>query len=429
MGGVLDALPINLAPEQADAVRMAAKVKAMVLTGGPGTGKTTILNAIINVYRNAGAKVLMAAPTGRAAKRMSEACGAEAKTIHRLLEYSPMEDGFGRSEDNPLSCSLLVVDEASMMDTMLMYHLVKAVPAGSSFILIGDVNQLPSVGPGNVLRDIIASGVMPVAELKKVFRQDNGEIITNAHRINNGEMPVIRRGETDFYFFRQDDPSAAADLIVDLVKNSIPGKFGIPSSEIQVLAPMLRGAAGVNHLNERLQSELNPSPPVLKRGERFFKRGDKVMQMRNNYDHDVYNGDIGIVEGSSEEDRTLNVNFDGRTVCYSWDETDELVPAYAISIHKSQGGEYPAVVIPLMMQHYVMLQRNLVYTAVTRGKKLVVIVGEYKAVAMAVKNNHIRPRYTRLAYRLAPDRRPLRPDMLPGWEMTDSLSTDIGDDL
>ena len=429
VGEVLAALPLKLAQEQKEAVMMAAGAKAMVLTGGPGTGKTTILNAIINVYKRAGAKVLMAAPTGRAAKRMSETCGTEAKTIHRLLEYSPMEDGFGRNEDNPLSCSLLVVDEASMMDTMLMYHLVKAIPSGSAFILIGDVNQLPSVGPGNVLRDIIASGIMPVAELTKVFRQGNGEIISNAHRINNGEMPVIRHGQTDFYFFRQDDPQAAAELIVDIVKNRIPGKFAIPSSEIQVLAPMLRGAAGVNHLNERLQSELNPTRPVLKRGERIFKCGDKVMQLRNNYDHDVYNGDIGIVEGASEEERTLSVNFDGRTVCYSWEETDELVPAYAISIHKSQGGEYPAVVIPLMMQHYVMLQRNLVYTAVTRGKKLVVIVGEYKAVAMAVKNNHIRPRYTRLAYRLAPGRRPLRPEMLPGGEMQVHLSTDSGEDL
>ncbi|MBQ8664649.1 MAG: ATP-dependent RecD-like DNA helicase, partial [Mailhella sp.] len=367
---VIDKMPMQLAEEQKNAVYTAAQSKVMVLTGGPGTGKTTILNAIIKVFQEVRAKILLAAPTGRAAKRMSETSGLEAKTIHRLLEYSPQEDGFNRNENNPLACGLLVVDEASMMDTMLMYHLVKAAPAGATFILVGDVNQLPSVGPGNVLRDVIASGVVPVVELMEVFRQAvESDIICNAHLINKGEMPVLRQSsgqKTDFYYFRQDDPEAAADLIVDLVRDRIPRKFGFRSEDIQVLSPMLRGGVGVNSLNRRLQDAVNPQPiqNSLTRGERVFRLNDRVMQIRNNYDKDVFNGDTGIIVWLDAEEREVTVRFDDRNVNYLWEEMDELVPAYAISIHKSQGGEYPVVVIPLMMQHFMLLQRNLVYTAV-----------------------------------------------------------------
>ena len=414
---VLERLPMQLADEQREAVYTAATAKVMVLTGGPGTGKTTILNAIIQVFAEARAKILLAAPTGRAAKRMAETSGREARTIHRLLDYSPKEDGFGRNENNPLACGLLVVDEASMMDTMLMYHLVKAAPLGATFILVGDVNQLPSVGPGNVLRDVIASGAVPVVELFEVFRQAaESDIICNAHQINRGDMPTLRQSrneKTDFYFFRQEDPELAADLVVDLVRERIPRRFGFRPEDIQVLSPMLKGAVGVNSLNRRLQDALNPQDNFIQRGERQFRPGDKVMQIRNNYDKDVFNGDMGTIILLDREERELTVRYDDRNVPYLWEEMDEIVPAYAISIHKSQGGEYPVVVIPLLMQHYVLLQRNLVYTAVTRGRKLVVLVGEYKALAMAVNNNRIRHRYTWLAHRLTEDEAILRPDMLP----------------
>ncbi len=414
---VLESMPMQLAEEQKKAVYTAASSKVMVLTGGPGTGKTTILNAIIKVFQEVKARILLAAPTGRAAKRMSEASGLEAKTIHRLLEYSPAEDGFNRNENNPLACGLLVVDEASMMDTMLMYHLVKAAPVGATFILVGDVNQLPSVGPGNVLRDVIASGVVPVVELLEVFRQAaESDIICNAHLINRGQLPELRqRGgqKTDFYFFKQDDPEAAAELIVDLVRDRIPRKFGFRSEDIQVLSPMLRGGVGVNSLNRRLQDAVNPQPTSLVRGERQFRLNDRVMQVRNNYDKDVFNGDTGTIIYLDAEEREVTVRFDDRNVNYLWEEMDELVPAYAISIHKSQGGEYPVVVIPLMMQHFMLLQRNLVYTAVTRGRKMVVLVGEWRALAIAVKNNHIRRRYTWLAHRLAGSEGSVHADMLP----------------
>ncbi|MBQ3892624.1 MAG: ATP-dependent RecD-like DNA helicase [Mailhella sp.] len=407
VGDVLSRMPITLAEEQKRAVLTAAREKVMVLTGGPGTGKTTIINAIIQVFREAGARILLAAPTGRAAKRMTETSGLEAKTIHRLLEYSPSEDGFKRNEDNPLACGLLVVDEASMMDTMLMCHLVKAAPLGATFVLVGDVNQLPSVGPGNVLRDVIASGTVPVVELNEVFRQAaESDIICNAHLINSGQIPELKQkggAKTDFYFFRQDDPEAAADLVVDLVCSKIPHKFGFRSEDIQVLSPMLRGAVGVNSLNRRLQDAVNPQDAQLARGDRLFRLHDRVMQLRNNYDKDVYNGDMGVITYLDAGERELTVRFDERNVHYQWEEMDELIPAYAISIHKSQGGEYPVVVIPLMMQHFMLLQRNLVYTAVTRGRKLVVLVGEWKALAIAVKNNRMRMRYTWLAHRLAGD--------------------------
>ena len=397
---------ITLAEEQLHAVRVAASSKLMVLTGGPGTGKTTIIKVILEMFAERKAKILLAAPTGRAAKRMSEACKREARTIHRLLEYSPKDDAFLRNEDNPLACGLLVVDEASMMDTMLAYHLLKAAPLGATIIFVGDVNQLPSVGPGNVLRDFIASGVMPVVELVEVFRQAAAsEIICNAHLINKGEIPYLEPSKdrlSDFYFIRESDPERVVDRIVDLVKNHIPRRFHLdPVDDVQVLTPMHKGTAGSANLNMRLQAALNPNGAGLQRGERIFRLRDKVMQIRNNYDKDVFNGDIGCISHVDLTERIIIVDFDGRNVSYEAEELDEIVPAYAISIHKSQGSEYPAVVIPLLTQHYMLLQRNLVYTGITRGKKLVVLVGETKALHMAVHNNKMQKRFTRLAQRLA----------------------------
>ncbi|MBO4300058.1 MAG: ATP-dependent RecD-like DNA helicase, partial [Desulfovibrio sp.] len=399
--------PITLAPEQVEAIRTVAHSKVMVLTGGPGTGKTTIINAIIRLFRDMRARVLLAAPTGRAAKRMAETSGCEARTIHRLLEYSPKEDGFARNEDAPLACALLVVDEASMMDTLLFYHLLKAVPKGATLVLVGDVHQLPSVGPGSVLADIILSGVVPVVELTEIFRQSaESEIICNAHMINRGDVPQLesRRDRlSDFYFIHQNDPERVAELVVDLVRNHIPRRFHLdPVDDIQVLTPMHKGSVGAGRLNGLLQDALNPNGLEVRRGERVFRLHDKVMQIRNNYDKDVFNGDMGRITHMDVRERTLSISFEDRVVPYEFEELDEIVPAYAISIHKSQGSEYPAVIIPLMMQHYVLLQRNLVYTAVTRGKKLVVLVGESRALHMAVKNNKTRKRYTRLARRLAP---------------------------
>ncbi len=405
---VVAELPITLASEQMKAVYTAAHSKIMVLTGGPGTGKTTIIKAIIRLFREMHARILLAAPTGRAAKRMAETSGWEARTIHRLLEYSPKEDAFARNEDSPLACGLLVVDEASMMDTLLFYHLLKAVPLGATLVLVGDVHQLPSVGPGCVLADIIHSGVVPVVELTEIFRQSvESEIICNAHMINRGEVPSLessRERLSDFYFIHQNDPERVADLIVDLVHLHIPRRFRLdPVDDIQVLTPMHKGVVGAGNLNARLQEVLNPNGLEVRRGERAFRLHDKVMQIRNNYDKDVFNGDMGRITHMDVRERTLSISFDDRIVPYEFDELDEIAPAYAISIHKSQGSEYPAVVIPIMMQHYVLLQRNLIYTGVTRGKKLVILVGESRALHMAVKNNKTRRRFTRLARRLTPE--------------------------
>lgn len=405
-GRVVAELPITLAPEQVEAIHTATRNKVMVLTGGPGTGKTTIINAIIRVFESAGARILLAAPTGRAAKRMAETSGHEARTLHRLLEYSPTEEGFARNEDSPLSCGLLVIDEASMMDIQIFYHLLKAVPLGATVVLVGDVHQLPSVGPGTVLADMIGSRVVPVVRLTEIFRQSaESAIICNAHLINRGEIPNLESSRdrlSDFYFIAEDDSEKAAELVVDLVKNHIPRRFGYKPADVQVLTPMIRGSVGVEQLNTRLQEAINPGKSGVQRGERIFRMRDKVMQIRNNYDKDVFNGDMGRISWIDTKEHTLGVNFDERIVVYAFDELDELTPAYAISIHKSQGSEYPAVVIPLMMQHYMLLQRNLVYTGVTRGKKLVVLVGETRALSIAIKNNKTRRRYTRLAWRLNP---------------------------
>ena len=403
---IRDSLPLDLARGQEEAALAAMTGKVLVITGGPGTGKTTVINALIRLFRRQKGRILLAAPTGRAAKRMAETSGTDARTIHRLLEYSPAEDGFARNEDNPLACGLLVVDEASMLDTMLMFHLLKAVPLGATLVLVGDVNQLPSVGPGNVLKDIIQSGVTPVLELTEVFRQaaDSG-IIVNAHRINRGEIPSLAPpadGLGDFYFIRQEDPEKAADLVVDLVRERIPRRFGLdPVEDVQVLTPMHKGAAGVINLNKRLQEALNPEEIRLSRGIFQYRLNDKVMQIRNNYEKDVFNGDIGRICLLNPEDREATVRFDERNVLYAFDDLDEIVPAYAVSVHKSQGSEYPAVVLPILTQHYVLLQLNLLYTGVTRGKRLVILVGSPRALRIAVGNNTPHARHTWLARRLA----------------------------
>jgi exodeoxyribonuclease V alpha subunit len=385
----------------------------MVITGGPGTGKTTIINAIIKIYQRMGQKVLLSAPTGRAAKRMTEATGYEAKTIHRLLEYSPGSGAFKKNESNTLEADLIIIDEVSMVDTVLMYHFLKAVPFKATLILVGDVDQLPSVGAGNVLRDIIDAHCLPVVKLNEIFRQSRESmIIVNAHRINNGEMPLFRGDEGylhDFYFFAIEEPEKVLEKIVYLCKEGIPSRFGYdPLDAIQILTPMHKGVVGVSNLNIELQKELNPGRDELIRGGRIFRAGDKVLQIRNNYDKDVYNGDIGRVKDIDRETQEVLVEFDGRIVSYEYADLDEIVLAYAISVHKSQGSEYPVIVMPLLTQHFILLQRNLLYTGITRGKKLVILVGTRKALAIAIKNNKPQMRYTMLKERLMTDIIPIR---------------------
>ncbi|NTW37931.1 MAG: Flp pilus assembly complex ATPase component TadA, partial [Syntrophobacteraceae bacterium] len=396
---------LRLAENQIEAIRAAVSHKVLVITGGPGTGKTTIINAILHIFSASGAKILLAAPTGRAAKRMSEATGREAKTIHRLLEFSPQKGGFQKDETSPLDCQVLVVDEASMIDIILMHHLLKAIPPSATFILVGDGDQLPSVGAGNVLKDVIESGRIPVVELREIFRQAReSSIILNAHRINAGEIPRLQTSPDrldDFYFVEQEDPEKVLELIVRLVTERIPRRFGLDSLEdVQVLTPMHRGLVGAGNLNSVLQKALNPGDEGLQRGGRFYRVGDKVMQIRNNYDREVYNGDIGRIVRLDNELQEATLTFDGREVVYDYGDLEEIVLSYAVSVHKSQGAEYPAVVLPLLMQHYMLLQRNLLYTAVTRGKKLVVILGTKKALAIAVRNNKTQKRYTLHSQRL-----------------------------
>ena len=402
---VQERLDIRLAENQAKAIRCALENKIMVITGGPGTGKTTIINAIIKIFSKLKVKTLLAAPTGRAAKRMSEATGHEAKTIHRLLEYSFAKGGFQKNEEKPLSCDLIILDEVSMIDTVLMHHLTKAIPTFATVILVGDVNQLPSVGAGNVLNDIIASGVIPVVELKEIFRQAReSRIIVNAHQINNGILPTFEDDVpgNDFFFIQQEDPEKVLEIILELTKERIPKRFGLdPVDDIQVLTPMHKGVVGAGNLNSELQKSLNPSQTEITRGNRNFRVNDKVMQIRNNYDKEVFNGDIGRIVGMRPDENEMTVLFDGRNVAYEFYELDELVLAYAVSVHKSQGSEYPAVVIPVLTQHYILLQRNLIYTAVTRGRNLVVMVGTRKALAMGVNNDKTQKRFTHLRYRLS----------------------------
>lgn len=386
---------------QIAAIRQAMESKVMVLTGGPGTGKTTTTQGIIAAFQTSGMKILLAAPTGRAAKRMSEATGMEAKTIHRLLEYNP-QDGYKRNEDTPLEGDALIVDECSMIDILLMYNLMKAIPADMRLVLVGDIDQLPSVGAGNVLRDIIESGRIPVIRLTRIFRQaQSSRIVMNAHNINKGTFPDISNGkETDFFFLKQEDPELATQEIVKLVKDRLPKAYKLPVSDIQVLTPMQKGIIGATHLNTLLQQALNNSTSSLSRSGYVFKQGDRVMQIRNNYDKDVFNGDIGFVEKIDTEDRTLTVNFDHHPVEYDVSELDELTLAYATTIHKSQGSEYPIVVIPVMMSHFVMLQRNLIYTGITRSKKICVLIGQTKALHYAIRNLTVVNRNTKLKERL-----------------------------
>lgn len=394
----------DLSAEQHEAVLDALTHPVSILTGGPGTGKTTCLKALIGLLDKQNLRYALASPTGRAAKRLSEATGHPASTIHRLLEFSPVE-GFQRTNDRPLDIDFLVVDEVSMLDLLLANHLLKALKPGTHLLLVGDVDQLPSVGAGDVLRELINSGTVPVSHLTTIFRQAaDSQIIANAHKINRGEMPVFSKEHGDFFLFPAEDASAAADWVVDVVAERIPQKFGFNAlTDIQVLAPVYRGPAGVTALNQRLQEKLNPaSGNKLERSlyGTIYRVGDKVMQTRNNYDKDAYNGDIGFIRDIDVIEQTICIDFDGRLVTYDWSEVDELTLAYAISVHKAQGSEFPVVVMPVVTQHYMMLQRNLLYTAITRARKLCILAGSQRAIGMAVKNNKVTQRFTALGWRL-----------------------------
>jgi exodeoxyribonuclease V alpha subunit len=395
---------IKLAQQQLVAIQTAVSNKVTILTGGPGTGKTTTMRSLLDLLDRHRISYALASPTGRAAKRLAEATGREAKTVHRLLEFKPGQ-GFGRSEEYPINADMIIIDEASMLDLMLTYNLLKAISPDSHLLLVGDVDQLPSVGAGDVLGDLIDSGVTAVVKLQTIFRQAaDSLIISNAHRINEGKMPMTSSEAKDFFIFVKEAPNEAAELLVDVVKNRVPLKFKLhPLDDIQVLAPMYNGAVGVSNLNLLLQAALNPPAKrkaERKLGGRLFRVGDKVMQTVNNYDKNVYNGDIGRVTDLDLLQQTLTVSIDGAPVVYDFLEVDELVHAYAISVHKSQGAEYPCVVMPVATQHYLMLQRNLLYTAVTRAKKLVILVGTRKAIRIAVKNNKTTQRHTALDWRL-----------------------------
>ncbi|MBN2045030.1 MAG: ATP-dependent RecD-like DNA helicase [Anaerolineales bacterium] len=396
-------LPPGLSEKQTEAVLTALSHPVSILTGGPGTGKTTSLKSLITIVEKAGKRFALASPTGRAAKRLSEATGHPASTIHRLLAYSPV-DGFSHNDENPLKLDLLVVDEVSMLDVILANQLLKALEPGTHLLLVGDIDQLPSVGAGDVLRDIIASGVVPITTLTEIFRQEAGsEIITNAHLINQGEIPLFETSAEDFFRFPADVPEKAADWVVDLVRNRIPERFGISPGEIQVLVPMYRGPAGIHALNSRLQEVLNPPGPLKPERSLFgtiFRVGDRVMQTRNDYNKQVFNGDIGFVKSISAIEKLLTVDFEGNKVVYAWSEADMLTLAYAISVHKSQGSEFTAVVIPLLTHHYMMLQRNLLYTAVTRAKRICVLVTNTKALSIAVNNDQVTRRNSALSWRI-----------------------------
>jgi exodeoxyribonuclease V alpha subunit len=383
----------------------------VVITGGPGVGKTTIVNAIIRILEKKGRRIALAAPTGRAAKRLAETTGHPAGTLHRLLEFAPRSSSFQRNEENPIPADLVIVDEASMVDVPLAAALVRAVPPSAQLILVGDVDQLPSVGPGKVLAEVIASKRATVVRLTEIFRQAaQSTIVVNAHRVNRGEPPALDGAEGgDFYFLEREEPPAVLSTILEVVAERIPRRFGFdPLGDVQVLTPMHRGEVGAQNLNVALQARLNPPAEgrfEVQRGARIYRAGDKVMQIRNDYDKEVYNGDLGRIVGVETdlegEDRKIVVDFDGRTIAYALDELDALVHGYALSIHKSQGSEYPAVVIPVTTQHWMMLQRNLLYTGITRGKKLVVLIGTKKALGIAVRSDETKLRWTWLGRRIA----------------------------
>ncbi|MCY4072863.1 MAG: ATP-dependent RecD-like DNA helicase [Chloroflexi bacterium] len=395
---------VDLSPRQQGAVRAALSSKVSVLTGGPGTGKTTTLQMLIHALNDGDYAYKLASPTGRAAKRLSEATGVPASTIHRLLGFSAEIGGFEHDEDNPLPVDMVVIDEASMLDLQLTHSLLRALPASAHLLLVGDVDQLPSVGAGNVLRDVIESGIASVTRLDQIFRQDDdSHIVSNAHRINEGLEPYTGNDSKDFFFFNIAEPDAAADILVDIVRTRIPKRWGLdPVRDIQVISPMYRSLIGVDNLNNRLQGELNDNPRMasVKLGGRVFRVGDKVMQTRNNYEKDVFNGDIGFIDSIDDDDNSLEIVMDGSYVAYDYSETDDLMHAYCISTHRSQGSEYPAVVMPVATQHYIMLQRNLLYTAITRARQLVVLVGTRRALWIAVNNNKVAQRHSGLLVRL-----------------------------
>lgn len=407
---------IELSPAQKDALVAAIDHKVLIITGGPGTGKTTVLRTLNDILAAKKLRVLMAAPTGRAAKRLAEATGREAKTVHRLLEYSPSEGGFLRGPERPLDAEFVIIDEVSMVDITLMYHLLGAVDSRTTLVLVGDADQLPSVGPGNVLGDLIASGVVPVVRLDTVFRQARSSlIVTNAHLVNQGTLPVasIDRNEiSDFYLIEKEDPDESLRIIKEMITRRIPSRFGLnPVSDVQVLSPMHKGTLGTENLNRELKQILNPDGRPVKGGR--FAVGDRVMQVRNDYDKEVFNGDVGRVCSYNEEWEEAVIDYDGRQVIYHISELDDVIPAYAVTIHKAQGSEYPAVIIPLSTQHYVLLRRNLLYTAMTRGKRLVVLLGSARALKIAVENTIVEPRYTALAEKIAADRRSAHRDDPP----------------
>jgi exodeoxyribonuclease V alpha subunit len=396
---------VDLAPEQRHALSEAARRQVLVVTGGPGVGKTTIVRAILAVLARARVEVRLAAPTGRAAKRMTETTGNEATTLHRLLEFDPKTATFKRDRNRPIQAGAVVVDEVSMLDLPTADALAQAIAPGTRLLLVGDVDQLPSVGPGAVLRDVIASGVVPCVRLQQIFRQAaRSLIVTNAHRINHGEPPVAAEpgAQADFFVVERRDPERARDTILELVTSRIPHRFGLdPVRDVQVLTPMNRGPAGAIALNEALQAALNPGGQALVRGSRTYRVGDKVMQLRNDYDKNVFNGDVGLVSSIDPEESTMLVRFEDRDVTFDASEIDDLVLAYACTVHKSQGSEYPAVVVPLLTTHFVMLSKNLLYTAVTRGKRLVVLVCDPRALELALSQRRREERRTWLAPRLA----------------------------
>ena len=398
-------LSIQLAERQVRAVQCAATRKVTVITGGPGTGKTTVISAILKIFKRLRVRVLLAAPTGRAAKRMTETTGHQAQTIHRMLKYSFQKEGFQKNEESPLNCDLLIVDEASMIDAILMHHLLKAVPSHATLVLVGDIHQLPSVGPGSVLRDVIDSDSVPVVVLNEIFRQARkSSIVVNAHRINRGLLPRLRGPEPqldDFYFIEQESPEEAVKIIVELARERIPRRFGFdPLEDIQILTPMHKGAVGATNLNAQLQQVFNPNEQEVTQGGRSFRLHDKVMQIRNNYDKEVFNGDIGCITRVHHESQNVTICFEARPLIYDFGELDEIVLAYAISVHKSQGSEYRAVIVPIFRQHYLLLQRNLIYTAVTRARDLVILVGSWKALVMGIKNDKTQKRFSYLSRRL-----------------------------
>lgn len=396
---VLSSFKENYSDEQLGAVRTSYSEKMLIITGGPGTGKTTTLKGIIQLFQTFDKKIMLAAPTGRAAKRMTEVIGLEAKTIHRLLEFNPQDSSFNHDADNPLETDLLIVDEISMIDTILMYNLIIAINPSTTLILVGDIDQLPSVGAGNVLKDLIASNKIPVIQLNTIFRQaKDSDIIINAHRINKGEMPALNYlKETDFVFLDESNNSKIPEKILRLCRDELPRKFDFnPVDDIQILSPIYKGDVGVTALNKLFQNELNESATIYSQGDKIFKANDKVMQLRNNYDKNVFNGDIGSVVGTDNENKIMYISFEGRMVDYKFEDLDEITLAYAVTVHKSQGSEFPCIILPLTTSHYMMLQRNLLYTAITRATKLLILIGTKRALAMGVNNNKVRNRFTSL---------------------------------